>query len=181
MRLHNAISEAQNFAELLRISEKAERGISFWGLRYIIVPGYEDKDELSSIRSRIIDLVKYNPHFDELERSNAQKLISRLSHLEDDLQKNLQKRFWFIRFFARIIYPDIYPNGWFDKTTSIRIRISCCTVFSLYTQEQYKNIFKITPKDYLFVGKWIDEIKRWNPPELEAVLKKYRRRLRRDL
>jgi len=74
-KLNNVIS----FAELEPIVKEAKEDISFCGVRYIYVPGYEGSLHIDALAEKVMELVRKNFDFDEQERSVGQRIASKIT------------------------------------------------------------------------------------------------------
>ena len=99
MNIEKSLSQAQTFAELLPIAQRAHAEVSFLGARYVHVNGYEGSLSLDALAERVEELVDENFEFDESERACGKEIASLIDRIYLNSDRALKDSFILTKLF----------------------------------------------------------------------------------
>jgi len=144
--------------QFLELINNAKENISFWGYRYITVPGLKGRASIDALAAQVIKLVRGHKFEYTKEERNIGILMSRkIEQLYDASDVRLKKSNFLTRFFRgiRLLIESFRRPHFFmcpaPEDTMIHWEWRDCFglefryVFEFYTRDQYKKDFKTYP------------------------------------
>lgn len=165
MNIKSVLQEVRTFAELETIVKKAQANLSFWGFRYITVLDYEGTSPIDALAAKVLELVRKNPDFNEVERKHGKTIMRPIDNIYRVSDKLVKKANCLTKFFAKLnSIPNLILSGFRRDVSKLRwhwrdcdivwLKTSCSgdykgfyKIFHFYTETQYKDVFKKIPRN----------------------------------
>lgn len=81
LNLNTVLANTSSFADLDSLVKDANEDISFWGFRYVYVPGYKGKVHIDALAKKVNTLVRASFDFSEEERELGKQIVSKINQL----------------------------------------------------------------------------------------------------
>lgn len=160
--ISSALRQVECFAQLKYIVKNARAKLSPFGKRCIEVQNHQGTLPIDALAKKVLELVKKNPDFDEVERSHGKACIKPINDIykEIDLQvekaKGLKRTLTKLRSIPYLIlscfsrnYSKIQWNWRYCKIATFDSSLPDAKgnyqLFKLYTKNQYKAVFQKDP------------------------------------
>lgn len=147
------IKSINNFKDFYEFIKDGKPQTSCLGGRYVYIPAKKDTLNISEIAARAMELMDYNPHFDENERKWLSKITDLISKFYSKTSET--KMNWFqylvfkIRSFADILFKYLTGGYSFRKTEKYwfgdDMRGGYQSICIAYTDKQLKETFDKDP------------------------------------
>ena len=92
MNLHTVIMQAQSFSVLKQISENGRADVSFSGIRYLEVPGYEGRAAIDVLGWKVTDIAINVLDYNEEEREIGMNISDDLMRLYTESEEQLKEK-----------------------------------------------------------------------------------------
>ncbi|WP_075883059.1 hypothetical protein [Candidatus Protochlamydia sp. W-9] len=146
MHLENSLYQTDKFVELEPVIEHVKEGITFWGTRYVYLPGSSDRFPIDILARRVMDLMeKTRFEYMEEERNAGKKIAAKIDQIYQDNDKRLKGKWFLTRFFC---YLQDEFRGIIEAPHNPRFHWETCDEnqnFNYYTASQYQAIFNRMP------------------------------------
>lgn len=148
MEIRASLVEMQTFENLCPLIEKAEEKLSFWGARFVCIPGYDGTVSIDVLSMLVSKIVENNFDFDEKERTYGKKIAERILQMYDNLQNQKERSNFFTQILAefRMIFSRIHRIENAAQWWGI-FRVSKCDGFDYYTRKQFQKAFVFSPEN----------------------------------
>lgn len=161
--IKSALKEIESFAQLKFIVKKAKAKLSPLGKRYIKVGDHEGILPVDALAAKVVELVKKNQDFDEVERKHGKAIIAPLNDIYMVCNLKVGRAKGLTKFLAKLRAIPYLILSCFSRSYS-KIQWNWCyceieteftsnpdtrgnyRVFDLYTKNQYKNVFNKDPE-----------------------------------
>ncbi len=159
-----ALKEVETFSQLKFIAKKAKARLSPSGKRYIIVRGHEGTLPIDALAAKVLELVKKNPDFDEVERRHGKAIIKSIGSIYMKSYRQIVNAKGLTKFLAKLrgipylilscFSRDYSKIQWNWRYCEIETEFTSnpdnrgnYRVFELYTKNQYREVFKKEPDE----------------------------------
>ena len=165
-----------------RLAQNSEAKLSFWGKRYIVIGGDASTRYSSDfLANKAIELLRLNPHFNEMEREIGKVFANRIDQIYNDSDRLVNQSNWFTNILASI-------RDLLDQTRGSSMQSYACSLtrwrwrecerdvyegkkgvrqifHRFYTREQYQEVFAEPPPTSGWETTYIPDHRiRWSAP-----------------
>ena len=138
MSLDKILYGTDKFVELESTISSVQEEISFWGHRYVYIPGGQEKFPIDILAKRILELMeKFNFEYSDDERAAGKKIAAKIDQLYDENDKRLEGKWcitqwlcWFVDSAWHFTNKGYPPSFHWHRTK-----------FDRYTAKQYEEKF----------------------------------------
>ncbi|WP_042280963.1 hypothetical protein [Candidatus Protochlamydia sp. R18] len=142
MHLEDSLYQTDKFVELEPVIEQVKEGITFWGTRYVYLPGSSDRFHIDILARRVIELMeKTRFEYTEEERNAGKKIAAKIDQIYEDNDKRLAGKWFLTRFFCYL--QDNFREGGYHPRFHWEYNNE---KFNWYSASQYQEIFNRMPK-----------------------------------
>ncbi|KIC72681.1 hypothetical protein [Candidatus Protochlamydia amoebophila] len=143
MYLENSLYQTDKFAELEPVIEQVKEDITFWGTRYVYLPGSSGRFPIDILARRVIELMeKTRFEYTEEERNAGKKIAAKIDQIYQDNDKKLKGKWFLTRFFCYL------QDNFRERGYHPRFHWETCDEnqnFNYYTASQYQATFNRMP------------------------------------
>ncbi len=155
MEINDSLAGMQTYEELYNLVENAEAKLSFWGARYVCVPGYEGTVSTCDLAVRVSKMVIINVDFDEKERSFGKKIAEKVRVLDKELWRLKCQANCLTRIFIEIRALFSRPL-WVAHKDSVWGMSSFSSMdwgfLNYYSRKQLQEVFGLSPENAVQKG-----------------------------